>query len=945
MIWHLVPSRFTEAHRFGRRRRALSRAVASWANPFVRFIARSTGPTSSPQAGSGQTPTIEHLEARQLLSSYPNIIVAAPSAAGSNTVELYTFNPNTLNPGNPQPTGFPVPILQQPGTDGPARGIGYEASGAIQIYNGTNTPILTTYTPGSTTPFSNHSATKNVVDGNPIGWSTLPTKYYGGLAVDGQYVFVTDMVTGSATPNDTRGLIRFDTANNYAAAELDTDAENDTRTQMNLGVDFTDVSVGLDGIVYAVAPPNSFDTNWALYEFNTSDPRNPNVFDQIAAPIDLVDPRTNKPLTNVAAITADGNGDLYVGTANSDLLKVNATDTTFIAAYPSPGYNATDLQFDANGDLLATSGRNVAILNENLVAQVSFNLPVSANGTFATWAQATVTPTPTPTPTPIPTPTPTPTTTPTPPVFLPPPASPLATSANSTATTLTITLPGNFFVGESVTLAGFTPSAYNGSYTIASVITGGFTVSSTANPGPASALGTVATAPGAIRYPLTLPQMTFPSSTIGQLPLYNFQVLYTDTNGVNYLESPGLQSANPLLATSATSTATALIITVPGTYLADESVTLAGFTPSDYNGTYTITSVVTGGFTVSSTASPAPASVLGTVTTPPLTVTLPDGSSEPAQLTAVLPEEPGLYGYTSVVATYQIPAPAEAGLYSVALQPDQIENVSGYITPGAALGTFSAAASETPVATGPAPDLAPRIAGKLPGAVVAGAKGSVKLVVANDGTAPVNSPVQIALYVSPDAAYDENATLLGQPYLVKLKIPVKKSRAVTLHFNYPQFLSAGGYYLLAYVNQNFSLLESDYSNSVAVSTATTVISPAFVDLGTSFPPHKAVTYNPGQNAFENVTVSNFGNSAATGSLTIDLSATSASSIATGTLISFIHNINLAPGASQTFKIKVPLTGLSAGTYNFVADVDPNDTFNESTLSNNIAIDPQGFTMQ
>ena len=56
----------------------------------------------------------------------------------------FTYKEATLNPTNPQPTGFPVPILQQPGTDGPARGIGYMASGAIQVYNGTNTPILTT---------------------------------------------------------------------------------------------------------------------------------------------------------------------------------------------------------------------------------------------------------------------------------------------------------------------------------------------------------------------------------------------------------------------------------------------------------------------------------------------------------------------------------------------------------------------------------------------------------------------------------------------------------------------------------------------------------------------------------------------------------------------------------------------------------------------------------
>jgi len=181
---------------------------------------------------------------------------------------------------------------------------------------------------------------------------------------------------------------------------------------------------------------------------------------------------------------------------------------------------------------------------------------------------------------------------------------------------------------------------------------------------------------------------------------------------------------------------------------------------------------------------------------------------------------------------------------------------------------------------------------------------------------------------------------------VNLKIPVGKSKLVKLRFNYPQYLSAGGYYLLTDVNSNSSLLESNYSNNVAISSSTIVISPAFVDLGTSFPPHKAGTFSVGQNGVEIVTVTNFGNVAASGVLTIDMSAVSASSTPTpaGTLLAFNHNINLGPGLSETFKIKVPLSGLSAGTYNFVADVDPNNTFSESTLTNNLATDSQLFTV-
>jgi len=324
-----------------------------------------------------------------------------------------------------------------------------------------------------------------------------------------------------------------------------------------------------------------------------------------------------------------------------------------------------------------------------------------------------------------------------------------------------------------------------------------------------------------------------------------------------------------------------------------------------------------------------------------VTVTAPNGTSIPVQLTAVL-----AHGVVQYVATYQVPAPTQVGTYTVTLQPNQINDLAGNFTPGQGLGSFIVTAAQMPVATGPAPDLTPQIVSTLPGAVVAGAKGWVRLKVANIGTAPIHAPVQISLFASPDSVLDGNATLLGQP-VVNLKVPVRKSKTATLRFNYPQFLAAGAYYLLADVNSDRIVPERNFANNLAIASSTVVIAPAFVDLAASFPPHKAATFRVGGIGVASVTVANLGNVAATRSLTIDLSAISASTMPTptGTLIAFRPNINLRPGRSQTFKIRVPLSGLSAGSYNFVADVDPANTFNESTLTNNMATDLRLFTIK
>ena len=279
-----------------------------------------------------------------------DLIVGVPTNTNGGTVNLTSFVSTTGS----QAAGFPTPVIKPANAtaDGPPRGFGVDENGNVQIYEGSNNPALLTDTNGvftATVPGDvgkSSSDLVNTIDNSQIGWSTTQTHdYYGGLAVGhsvsvggktyGPFVFVTDMLTGSATPNDTRGLIRIDLANYktpngsvFDAVERETDAENGIAvvngSRVPLGVDFTNVTIGADGIVYATAPPNSFDKNWAVYEFNQYDPATPNTFSlldpatkqvvpaisgTVPPHIDLIDPRGNGTnLTNVASVTRGQRG-------------------------------------------------------------------------------------------------------------------------------------------------------------------------------------------------------------------------------------------------------------------------------------------------------------------------------------------------------------------------------------------------------------------------------------------------------------------------------------------------------------------------------------------------------------------------------------------------------------------------------------------------------------
>ena len=118
----------------------------------------------------------------------------------SSTTDFQTSLLREYTPTGTLVQTFSVPIA--PGGDAYSRGIATDASGNVQIYNGTFSPYLTTLNPTGSGSFSNHTFS---------GWSTVNDIYFGGVAVNGNYAYATDMSTfGGGSPN---GIVRFDLTN------------------------------------------------------------------------------------------------------------------------------------------------------------------------------------------------------------------------------------------------------------------------------------------------------------------------------------------------------------------------------------------------------------------------------------------------------------------------------------------------------------------------------------------------------------------------------------------------------------------------------------------------------------------------------------------------------------------------------------------------------------
>jgi len=236
-------------------------------------------------------------------------------------------------------------------SDGGIRDIVVDPSSRIQAFNGTATPSLTTRSGGT--------LTENTL----VGWSTANVTDFGGIAAYKNYIYVTDQVTGSDAPTD-QGVIRFDTSNNYAA------------TRFATSLDPCDLSLGMDGLLYVLSG-NSSSTAGTITVF---DPLTMNVVNTITPP--GIDNR---------AVAADSAGNIYVGSFNGTLTKIDSTG----AVLNTIQTGADDLDMSSDNILLARTGISATLYDTGLNVVKTIPIPIPTSGAaFIAWATPQVPPAP-----------------------------------------------------------------------------------------------------------------------------------------------------------------------------------------------------------------------------------------------------------------------------------------------------------------------------------------------------------------------------------------------------------------------------------------------------------------------------------------------------------------------------------------------------------------------
>jgi hypothetical protein len=176
-------------------------------------------------------PIIELLEDR--LAPAGNLLVTTAGSYPQQFLKEFTPSGSLVRTVNVPPP---------PGSSGDtARDLVQDSSGKVYVYNGTFTPALATYNPG-TSAWSQQQYS---------GWSTVNNVSYGGVGLYQNFVFASDMTVGGDPAGQSNGVVRFNVANG-------------TGTRFANGINTIDVNVGLDGYVYALAG-----TSVTVYDPNT----------------------------------------------------------------------------------------------------------------------------------------------------------------------------------------------------------------------------------------------------------------------------------------------------------------------------------------------------------------------------------------------------------------------------------------------------------------------------------------------------------------------------------------------------------------------------------------------------------------------------------------------------------------------------------------------------
>jgi hypothetical protein len=259
--------------------------------------------------------------------------------------------------------------------------------------------------------------------------------------------------------------------------------------------------------------------------------------------------------------------------------------------------------------------------------------------------------------------------------------------------------------------------------------------------------------------------------------------------------------------------------------------------------------------------------------------------------------------------------------------PTFITVVAGQVTPPVQIPLAPAAA-----ATGP--DLIGSIL-SLPPAKAVTNKPRVGVKITNLAAAMINaSGLQITLFASTDTTLDPTDPVLGTVTTVPTLLKTNKARIFAVNGLTSASLPKGNYYLLAGVDTQNAVAETNETNNLAVSSRTVHLAPSAVDLTGSFA-HLPATVKHSKPLNVVLLIKNLGTLPATGSILVDLYASTdnlldSSDVPLQTSVPVTIHIN--PAKSQPVRFKI--ASLPVGTSYLIAKIITSASIAESDLTNN-----------
>lgn len=241
-----------------------------------------------------------------------------------------------------------IPVMESTGTvpdiSEHLRDVIVDPAGRVHIFNGTFSPVLSSFETG--TGAWQHNAFTD--------WAIANNGSYGSAVAFGDYVYVTDGLTGDD------GIVRFDTSNGYSAE----------RTVGPTGVfDYQDLAIGYDGLLYALQSNED--------DVDIFDPTSMTLLGQITLAHD------------VRGIAVNARGQIFGASWDGNLYRFDSMGNMEASHNPDVVGNLSDIDLARDGTIVAAGGfdEDVVVTDESLASSTTFPVGNGFDGPFVALVQ------------------------------------------------------------------------------------------------------------------------------------------------------------------------------------------------------------------------------------------------------------------------------------------------------------------------------------------------------------------------------------------------------------------------------------------------------------------------------------------------------------------------------------------------------------------------------